>query len=507
MSETRQPSSGPDFKTGVPLADVVDGKPLRGKYGEDDVMVVRTGGRIFGVSPGCTHYSGPLDEGLIDGVTVRCPWHHACFSLETGAPLRAPGLNPLTLWKVERRGDRVYVTGRLESPTTRSRTGTSLPRSVVIVGGGAAGATAAVTLRREGFTGPVTIISADSDAPYDRPNCSKDYLAGKAPAEWMPLWGDDYYRDNRLELRLNTSVTALDPAGRRLEAGGESISYDALLLATGATPIRVPLQGAPDSSVFTLRSLADSKRIAAAAEGKKRALVLGASFIGLEAAWSLRERGLEVTVVAPEDTPLEKVLGKEIGLFIKALHEKHGVKFQLGRTARSMLRDVVTLSDGSKVAADFIVMGVGVRPNVDLAVAAGLKVDNGVVVDEYLATSAPGIWAAGDIARWPDPTSGQQIRVEHWVVAERQGQIAAKNMLGDRQRFHSVPFFWSSHYDRQINYVGHAPRWDRVAVDGDVAGGDFRVDYFLGKRRIAVATVGRDAESLAAELELERAHA
>jgi len=506
MGETKQGPSGPDFKVGVPLADVIDGKALRGKCGDEDVMVVRTGGRIFAVSPGCTHYSGPLEDGLIDGATVRCPWHHACFSLETGASLRAPGLNPLTLWRVERRGDRVYVTGKAESAPPRARSKAGLPKSVVIVGGGAAGATAAVTLRREGFTGEVTILSADSDAPYDRPNCSKDYLAGKAPAEWMPLFGDDYYRDNGIELRLNTRVTGVDVRRKQVQAGGDTFAFDALLLATGATPIRVPVQGAPESAVFTLRSLADSKKIAAAAEGKKRALVLGASFIGLEAAWSLRERGLDVTVAAPEDTPLERVLGKELGTFLKALHEEHGVKFRLGRTAQSMLSGTVTLSDGSRVAADLIVMGVGVRPNLDLAVAAGLAVENGVLVDEYMATSAPGIWAVGDIARWPDPISGQRIRVEHWVVAERQGQVAARNILGDRRRYHSVPFFWSSHYDRQINYVGHAPKWDRVAIDGDFGSGDFRVDYFVGKRRVAVATVGRDTESLAAELELERAY-
>jgi NADPH-dependent 2,4-dienoyl-CoA reductase/sulfur reductase-like enzyme len=375
----------------------------------------------------------------------------------------------------------------------------------VIVGGGAAGGAAANKLRKEGFPGDITIISADSSAPYDRPNCSKEYLSGHALAEWMPLWGEDYYRDQQIDLKLNTRVQAIDARAKKAVLdGGQELAFDALLLATGADAIRLTFPGSDLPRVFTLRTIADSQKIIGACQDKKRALVLGASFIGLEVAWSLRERGLEVHVVAPEAVPMERVLGREVGGFIQRLHENHGVTFHLGLTAKAIERASAALSDGSQVEADVVVMGVGVRPSIRLAEDAGLKVENGVLVDEYLATSAPDIWAAGDIARWPDPHTGGRIRVEHWVVAERQGQTAALNILGDRVRFDAVPFFWSAHYDKTISYVGHASSWDRTEIDGDLVGGEFRVDYFKGGSRLAVATVGRDLQSLEAEAAMER---
>jgi NADPH-dependent 2,4-dienoyl-CoA reductase/sulfur reductase-like enzyme len=364
-------------------------------------------------------------------------------------------------------------------------------------------------LRREGFSGKITILSADSSAPYDRPNCSKEYLSGHAPAEWMPLWGDDYYRDQEIDLRLNSPVRGIDPRQKKVALdGGAAEPYDALLLATGAEPVRLSFPGSDRPNVFTLRTIGDSQRIIAACEGKRRALVIGASFIGLEAAWSLRERGLEVHVVAPESVPMEKVLGREVGRFVQRVHEDHDVRFHLGKTVNGIDESGATLSDGSAVVADVVVMGVGVRPSVQLAERAGVPVDNGVLVDEYLGADVPGIWAAGDIARWPDRHTGERIRVEHWVVAERQGQAAALNILGDRRPFDAVPFFWSAHYDKTINYVGHAAHWDRIQVDGDIdRGGDFIVSYFRGDKRLAVASVGRDRQNLEAELAMERASA
>lgn len=493
----------PDFKAGVPLASIPDGQATRGKVGDDDIIVVRRGDQLFAIGASCSHYSGPLNEGLVVGDTVRCPWHHARFDLTSGDPIRPPALNPVTRWKVEKRGDRVFITGKLEAPPRPRRRG-DRPRRVVIVGGGAAGGAAANKLRKEGFAGDITMISADSSAPYDRPNCSKEYLSGHAPGEWMPLWGEDYYRDQRIDLKLNTRVQAIDARAKKAVLdGGQELAFDALLLATGADAIRLTFPGSDLPHVFTLRTIADSQKIIGACQDKKRAVVLGASFIGLEVAWSLRERGLDVQVVAPEEVPMERVLGRDVGRFIQRLHSEHGVTFHLGRTAKGIDRSSVTLSDGSKVDADVVVMGVGVRPSVKLAEEAGLGMDHGVLVDEYLSTSVPGIWAAGDIARWPDPHTGDRIRVEHWVVAERQGQTAALNILGDRQRFDAVPFFWSAHYDKTVSYVGHAATWDRAEVDGDLDRGEFRVDYFNGGRRLAVATVGRDLQSLEAEAEME----
>jgi NADPH-dependent 2,4-dienoyl-CoA reductase/sulfur reductase-like enzyme len=285
-------------------------------------------------------------------------------------------------------------------------------------------------------------------------------------------------------------------------ASGKSIAYDALLLATGADPIRLPTPGAELEHVHTLRSLADSRAIVARCAGAKRAVVIGASFIGLEVAASLRARGLEVDVVAPEAAPLAKVLG-EVGAFVRALHEAKGVRFHLGRKPASIAKDAVTLDDGATLACDLVVMGVGVRPAIELAKAAGIAVDGGILVNEALETSVAGVFAAGDVARYAIG-GGKRRRVEHWVHAERQGAIAALNMLGKRHTFTHVPFFWSAHYDVTINYVGHSEAFDAVHVSGSLEARDAIVAFREGGVIRAVATIGRDRASLLAEAAMER---
>jgi NADPH-dependent 2,4-dienoyl-CoA reductase/sulfur reductase-like enzyme len=302
-------------------------------------------------------------------------------------------------------------------------------------------------------------------------------------------------------------ATRIDPTRKVATiADRESIRYDALLLATGAEPVRLHLPGDDGPQVHYLRSLVDSRAIIGAAQAPGPAVVIGASFIGLEVAAALRARNLEVHVVAPEAVPLGRVFGDHLGRYIRSLHEEHGVVFHLNRKPARIDNDAVVLDDGSRVNAKLVVIGVGVRPRLDLAEQAGLAMDKGLSVDEYLETSAPGIFAAGDLARWPDPHSGDRLRVEHWVVAQRQGQTAARNILGARERFDQVPFFWSAHYDVSINYVGHAGTWDRIEVDGDAAKQDVAVRFLRGGRLLAVATLFRDEESLRAEIEMERGH-
>ncbi|HVV60535.1 MAG TPA: FAD-dependent oxidoreductase [Pseudolabrys sp.] len=503
MAEDDKKPSGPDLAAGIPATSLAEGAMLAGRVGDDEVIAVRRGGKLFAVSAHCTHYHGPLADGLLVGDTVRCPWHHAHFSLQTGEAIAAPALSPLGCWNVEERDGKVFVRGKIEQPAPKKTA--AKPEKIVIVGGGAAGFAAAEMLRRRGFAGSVTILSNDGDTPVDRPNLSKDYLAGSAPEDWMPLRSDDWYAENKIDLKLKTEVTAIDPKTKSLTlAGGATIQFDKLLLATGAEPVRLDMPGMNLPHVHTLRSFADCRAIIGQTKTAKRAVVIGASFIGLETAAALRTREIEVHVVAPEQRPLERVFGSQLGDFIRALHEEHGVNFHLENGVTAVDKKHVVLKSGVPIEADLVIVGVGVRPRIALAEKAGLAIDKGVAVDAYMETSVPGIFAAGDIARWPDAISGAKIRVEHWVVAERQGQIAALNMLGERTPFRSAPFFWSQHYDVPINYVGHAEKWDTIEIDGEVAKRDCVVRYKQGGRVMAVASIYRDKNSLEAGVMLEK---
>ncbi len=506
MAEQDAKASGPDLSEGIAFADLADGTMLLGHVGDEEVLVARRGAELFAVGAHCSHYHGPLAEGLLVGDTVRCPWHHACFSLRTGEALAAPAFSAIDCWSVEQRDGKVFVREKRPAAAKPApRLGGKAPDKVVIVGGGAAGFAAAEMLRREQYKGSIVMLSNDDAAPVDRPNLSKDYLAGNAPEEWVPLRGDDFYAENGIDLRLKSTVASIDARARELVlSDGGKVAYDRLLLATGAEPVRLSIPGAGPSQIHVLRSLADSRAIIERAKSAKRALVIGASFIGLEVAASLRHRGIEVHVVAPEKRPMERILGPGMGDFVRALHEEHGVVFHLEDTVAGIAGNKATLKSGGSLEVDLVVMGVGVRPRLELAEKAGLKIDRGLAVDAFLATSAPEIYAAGDIARWPDPHSRQSIRVEHWVVAERQGQVAALNMLGLRQKFDAVPFFWSQHYDVPINYVGHAEKWDELVVDGDIAGRDCLVRYKQDGRTLAAASIYRDVASLQEEVAMER---
>ncbi|KRB13512.1 pyridine nucleotide-disulfide oxidoreductase [Mesorhizobium sp. Root695] len=507
MTQDQSKPTGPDLFRGIALSDLPDGAKLVGHCGDEQVLLVRRGAEVFAIGATCTHYGGPLADGLVVEDTVRCPWHHACFDLRTGEALHAPAFNPLACWSVEERDGRLFVGEKRKrtAPERRDASSGKVPEKIVIVGGGAAGFAAAETLRREQYQGSIVMISDDQAPPVDRPNLSKDYLAGKAPEDWIPLRGEKFYSKNDIDLRLNTKAVHIDlHSSEVVLADKGTVPYDRLLFATGAEPVRLTIPGADQPHVHTLRSFADCKAIIERATIARSAVVLGASFIGLEVAAALRSRGIDVHVVAPDKRPMERVLGPQMGDFIRALHEENGVVFHLGDTASSIDGSRVNLTNGGTLTADLVVAGIGVRPRIGLAEKAGLVVDHGVVVDAFLETSEPGIFAAGDIARWPDPHSGENIRVEHWVVAERQGQTAARNMLDHREKFAAVPFFWSQHYDVSINYVGHAGQWDEIAVDGDITAKDCLLHFKRAGRTLAVASIFRDIESLEAEVEMER---
>jgi NADPH-dependent 2,4-dienoyl-CoA reductase/sulfur reductase-like enzyme/nitrite reductase/ring-hydroxylating ferredoxin subunit len=534
MSEEKAKLSGPDLTQGVELSSIPDGTMLLGHARGEPVLLARRGDEVFAIGAICTHYGAPLEQGLLDGDTVRCQWHHACFSLRTGEALRAPALNPVSHWRVEhwhreevrdvarqftpvetpvgsvyvqeKFGGTVYVREKLAFVGRPSQPlATGIPATVVIVGGGAAGNAAAEMLRREGYSGGITMLSADESVPCDRPNLSKGYLSGAAVDESNPLRSEKFYKDHEIDLHLSTRVTTIDTAARQVRlSDGSRHPYEALVLATGAEPVRLDVPGAGLPHVHYLRTLADGRALVASALVAKRAVVIGASFIGLEVAASLRARDIEVNVVGTETVLMEKVLGPEVGNFLRKLHEDHGVTFHLGTTATTIDKQSITLKSGERLQADLVVVGIGVHPSISLAKQAGLKIDRGVIVNEYLETSIPRIFAVGDIARWPDRLTGERIRVEHWIVAERQGQTAAHNILGRREPFDYVPFFWTEQYDFGLAYVGHAEHWDKAEIEGSLERRDCTVTYRLRGQKLAVAVVHRDLEGLHAEIEFER---
>jgi NADPH-dependent 2,4-dienoyl-CoA reductase/sulfur reductase-like enzyme len=371
---------------------------------------------------------------------------------------------------------------------------------VVIVGAGGAGAAAAEALRRYGYEGSVTLIG--TEPPVDRPNLSKDYLAGTAPEEWIPLRTPQFYTDADIELIAGETVTAVSPGDRSVHLdSGRLIHYGALLLATGAEPRRLPVPGGELANVHYLRTLEDSRSIVTALDGVDRAVVVGAGFIGLEVAASLRQREIEVTVVAPEEIPLAQMVGETLGRYVADLHREHGVDFRLGRDVTEIGDSEVLLDDGTGLPVDLVVVGIGVVPRTGLAETSGLAVDDGVIVDDHLRTSDPHIWAAGDIARYPGP-DGEPVRIEHWVLAERHGQTAARNMLGQDAPFTQPPFFWSQHYDVPINVTGHPAGFDEEIVTGDPYQRDVAVGYQKAGLITAVASIYRDRDSLRAEYAL-----
>jgi NADPH-dependent 2,4-dienoyl-CoA reductase/sulfur reductase-like enzyme/nitrite reductase/ring-hydroxylating ferredoxin subunit len=520
MTEHSDELTGPDLTKGVDISGIGPGQIVTGHAFNEPVLLVRAEQNWYAVGAKCTHYGAPLDQGLLANDMIRCPWHHACFDMRNGAAACAPALTDLasydvvveaTVARVTRKRDAVQLAAR-PHPSRGARAPDRVlfeehpitgPKSVLIIGAGAAGNACAEMLRRDSYRGPITMIDPDTDAPYDRPNLSKDYLAGNAPEEWLPLHPREFYETQKIELLTGIEVVALDTKAKTVQlSNGQSRQYGSLLIATGASPIRLPIPGG--DQIFYLRSLRDCRTIIAKTEGAKNAVVIGASFIGLEVAASLIARGLHVDVVAPEQLPLQRVLGTELGDLIKHVHEEKGVTFHLGRSVKSVEDNAVVLDDGSRLEAQLVVAGVGVRPNLALAEKAGIRIDNGIAVDEFLETSVAGVFAAGDVARWPDAYSDVRLRVEHWVVAERQGQTAARNMLGKRERFDDIPFFWSAHYDSlSIRYTGHVDHWDSTVIEGDVMKQDCAVLYMVGGKRRAIATINRDRRNLETEADLE----
>ena len=505
LETTAETSMGPDLQQGIAVNTLADGGMIAGHVGEEAALLLRKGNEFHALDALCTHYGGPLAEGAIVGETIRCPWHHACFDLRTGSAVAAPAMRPLRVFSTVIEGDVVRVRSDARLVPVHAKVKAAAREHVVIVGAGAAGSFAAAELRRVGFTGRVTLLTRESRVPYDKPNLSKDYLAGRAPQEWIPLRSEADYVADQIDLCLDATVDRIDP--RRREVGlvsGERITFDRLILATGATPRRLEVPVDPAARLYYLRTWAHADTIRGIADAVRKVVIIGTGFIGLEAAASLRERGLDVTVVGLDDQPLQTILGRDVGGFVRRTHEAHGVRFRLARKPVEIRADSVILDDGTIEQADIVIAAIGVEPDVALATRAGLAVDRGIIVSSTLQTTSPDIFAAGDAVRFPYARTGKPIRVEHWAVAGRQGQIAARNVIGHHERYAAVPFFWSQHYDLVFAYVGHAERADDVELFGSLENHNAAAVLRDGGRVSAVVTLFRDDISLAVEAAMER---
>lgn len=495
-----------DLTGGIDAAELAEGTIVSGTLGGEDVVIVRHQGRVCALSGVCTHLQAPLGDGIVVDGTIRCPWHHARFDVTTGEAVGAPAFAPLDRFEVVEADGRVRIAGPAPAAGRSADRPLPDPGRIVIVGGGGAGHGCAEMLARHGAGRFVTLIEQEDEAPYDRTFCSKQYLAGKAERDdtALPPLPD-------VTLRRGTRVSAIDRAGKTLRLGdGTTLGYDTLILATGADPVMPDFYGADRSDVHVLRTLGDADRLIAASAGAARAIILGSSYIGLEVAASLIARGMEVAVVADTALPLEGTAGPEVGAMVRDLHQSKGVTFHPDRRIARWDGTAAMLDDGTRVAGDLVVAGIGARPRLELAQAAGLRMADkgeggGVTVDGALRTSDPAIHAIGDIASVPDPRLGHAIRVEHWVVAQRMGQWLARHLLGQETGdYTDVPFFWSGHYDLSLRYVGHVGAPDDRTIDGEVAAQDFAVRFREDGREQALLTAGRDRLSLEQEAAWEQ---
>ncbi|WP_428488058.1 FAD-dependent oxidoreductase [Rhodopila sp.] len=464
----------------------------------DKILLIRDGVDVHAVDATCPHAGAPLVEGVRHGNRLVCPWHKATFCIQTGTVLEPPALDSLNRYDVRVDGQRVLLTYPAETPAHAEQAHDS--RCFVVVGAGAAGAVAAQTLRQAGFDGRLVMLDQVNRVPYDRTILSKYALSGEQGAEKSPLQTQSFYRQHRIE-RWTAEVTNVDANRRQITcADGTSLHYDAALLATGGAPKRPDLPGANLQNVFLLRSRNDADAILAQAERSERVVVLGASFIGMEVAASLRERGLDVTVVGKETAPFEKQLGARIGTAFTSLHEKRGVTFRLGCEIKALEGDRhvrrVVLAGGEALAADLVVIGFGVRPATSYLDGIVLHQDGSIPVDANLRVT-DGLYAAGDIAHFPLHGDGDPIRVEHWRVAQQQGRVAALNMLGQTTRYEAVPVFWTIQYLKRLDYIGHAVEWDDIVVHGDLEKPEFLAYYVKNGLIQAAAGLDRDKDTAA----------
>jgi NADPH-dependent 2,4-dienoyl-CoA reductase/sulfur reductase-like enzyme/nitrite reductase/ring-hydroxylating ferredoxin subunit len=486
-----------DWINATAESELKEGAPVVVEVEEKKVLLLRSEGRIYACGNECSHYHGPLSDGLVVGHVVTCPWHNARFDIRDGQLVAPPGLNGIPSYETKVEDGRVWI--RLANKGTIPMPEGKDDRTFLIVGAGAAGNAAAETLRREGFAGRIVMVTGEPHGPYDRTMLSKDLLSGEAPAKWLPLRGQKFYDRLNIEVMTEKPVTALDPGTLTVTfADGSTMAAHRVLLATGGKPRTLPVPGADKAGCHTLRSRADAEAILGELDAVETAVVVGASFIGLEVACSLRSLEKEVHIVAPEQMPLANIFGEQIGGRLKKTHEENGVVFHLGQTVKEFAGaekvGEVVLADGTRLKTDCVIIGVGIQPAVDFLEGSGLVRDGAVPVNGRLETPAEGVYAAGDIAVVPDGRTGEPRRVEHWVEAGRQGMHAARCMLGSKDSYGDMPFFWTKQYGSSLRYVGYAPGFDEVVFRGSVSEKSFLAGFYTAGTLAAAATIGKNRE-------------
>jgi NADPH-dependent 2,4-dienoyl-CoA reductase/sulfur reductase-like enzyme/nitrite reductase/ring-hydroxylating ferredoxin subunit len=479
------------------VAAITDGGMLGVDAGETKLLLLRSGATVSAVGGTCPHAGAPLVEGVRCGERIICPWHKASFDLRSGALVEPPAVDPLPSFPVRIESGRVLVSLQPD-PVAAIETGRD-DRCFVIIGAGAAGQSAAQTLREDGFAGRLVLVSQEPELPYDRTVLSKYTLSGEPGDEKTPLQDAAFYERHRITRMTATVATVDAPAATIRFEDGTSLAYDAALLATGGTPNTPNFPGADLEGAFLLRKPADADAILARAKNGRHAVIVGGGFIAMEAAASLRERGLEVTVVMPEATPFETPLGPMIGAVFARLHAQKGVVLRARQTVVGLDGDeagavgAVRLASGERLLADLVVVGSGIRPATDILRGVTLRPDGGVPVDRFLR-AADKLFAAGDVAAVPLGGASSLTRVEHWRVAQQQGRTAARNMLERDIPFDAVPYFWTSHFLKRLDYVGHAEAWDTVIVDGDLQKPEFIALYVKAGHVDAVIGWDRDQD-------------
>ncbi len=493
------------------IGDLADGQMMKVTVGGEDALLARVEGRLYATAARCPHWGGPLPQGLLSGPRLLCPWHKATFDVRDGSLLEPPAMDSVASYAVRVAGDDVYVERPENEGASEGASGadvTSDSRLFAIIGGGAAAAAAAETLRHEGYCGRIVMISPETRVPYDRPNLSKDYMAGEVGPDMLPLRAPDFYAQSGIE-RVAARVTRLDVHSRRLElTDGDLLEPDAVLVASGAEPRRLPVPGGDLPGVFTLRTPEDADAILAAAGDGRKVVVVGTSFIGMEVAASLARRDLDVTVVGLEAAPFAGTLGETVGRMLQALHEEHGNRFVLGNGVASFSGagavSRVVLENGDELEADLVVIGVGVQPVTDFVSGLEADDDGGLAVDDRLRL-ADGVWAAGDVARYRDAHTGRSVRIEHWRLAEQHGRSAAADMAGHGRPFTGVPFFWTKHFDLSLGHAGVTHAGIEPLVFGDLARRKFTALYAEDDELLAAC--GTQQNELGAFMELMAADA